>query len=264
MRLAIALLALVLLPQAQAPRYSVVQDGEAHGDPPYLLEDGWTPLLNGSDLTGWRACETGAKSEWYTTRFVRYERILGPTQLSGRASASGVILNGPTGRTANLCTDRAFGDIELYLDFMIAKGSNSGVYLQGLYEMQIFDSWGSTEEMTTSDAGAIYHQWIDNRGVAGSAPRINAARRPGEWQSYQAWFRAPRFDAAGKKTQPARFLRVLLNGQLIQSDIDVAGPTRAAMTIPEAPEQPLMLQGDHGPVAFRNIHVRPLRPLIVR
>ncbi len=183
MRLAIALLALVLLPQAQAPRYSVVQDGEAHGDPPYLLEDGWTPLLNGSDLTGWRACETGAKSEWYTTRFVRYERILGPTQLSGRAGASGVILNGPTGRTANLCTDRAFGDIELYLDFMIAKGSNSGVYLQGLYEMQIFDSWGSTEEMTTSDAGAIYHQWIDNRGVAGSAPRINAARRPGEWQT---------------------------------------------------------------------------------
>ena len=100
--------------------------------------------------------------------------------------------------------------------------------------------------------------------MAGSAPRINAARRPGEWQTYQAWFRAPRFDATGKKTQPARFLRVLLNGQLVQSDVDVAGPTRAALAVPEAPERPLMLQGDHGPVAFRNIHVRPLRPLIVR
>jgi hypothetical protein len=147
---------------------------------------------------------------------------------------------------------------------MVAKGSNSGVYLQGLYEMQIFDSWGSTEEMTSSDVGAIYHQWIENRGVGGSAPRVNAARRPGEWQSYQAWFRAPRFDASGKKTQPARFQRVLLNGQVVQTDVDVPGPTRAALTIPEASEQPLMLQGDHGPVAFRNIHVRALRPLIVR
>jgi hypothetical protein len=262
MRLVTILLALVLLPQA--PRYSVVQDGEPHGDPPYLLEDGWDPLLNGTDLAGWKACETGVANEWYTTRFVRYERILSPTQLSGRAAPSGVILNGPAGRTANLCTERAFGDIEIYLEFMLAKGSNSGVYLQGLYEMQIFDSWGSTEEMTTSDAGAIYHQWIENRGVAGSAPRLNAARRPGEWQSYQAWFRAPRFDASGNKTQPARFLRVLLNGQMVQSDVDVAGPTRAALTLPEASEHPLMLQGDHGPVAFRNIHVRPLRPLIVR
>jgi Domain of Unknown Function (DUF1080) len=262
MRLVTILLALVLLPQA--PRYSVVQDGEPHGDPPYLLEDGWDPLLNGKDLAGWKACEPGVANEWYTTRFVRYERILSPTQLSGRAAPSGVILNGPAGRTANLCTDRLFGDIEIYLEFMLAKGSNSGVYLHGLYEMQIFDSWGSTEEMTTSDAGAIYHQWIENRGVAGSAPRLNAARRPGEWQSYQAWFRAPRFDASGKKTQPARFLRVLLNGQTVQNDVDVAGPTRAALPVPEATEHPLMLQGDHGPVAFRNIHVRPLRPLIVR
>jgi len=262
MRLITILVALALLPQA--PRYSVVQDGEPHGDPPFLLEDGWDPLLNGKDLGGWKACEAGAQNEWYTTRFVRYERILSPTQLSGRAAPSGIILNGPAGRTANLCTERAFGDIEIYLEFMLAKGSNSGVYLQSLYEMQIFDSWGSTEEMTTSDAGAIYHQWIENRGVAGAAPRGNAARRPGEWQSYQAWFRAPRFDTSGKKTQPARFLRVLLNGQAVQNDVDVAGPTRAALTVPEAPAHPLMLQGDHGPVAFRNIHVRPLRPLIVR
>ena len=130
--------------------------------------------------------------------------------------------------------------------------------------MQIFDSWGSTEEMSSSDAGAIYHRWLENRGVGGSAPRVNAARRPGEWQSYQAWFRAPRFDAAGKKTEPARFLRVLLNGQTVQNDVVVDGPTRASLTVPEGAELPIMLQGDHGPVAFRNIHVRPLRPLIVR
>jgi hypothetical protein len=69
---------------------------------------------------------------------------------------------------------------------------------------------------------------------------------------------------AKPKTAPARFLRVLLNGQLVQKDVDVAGPTRAALVLPEGPSHPLMLQGDHGPVAFRNVHVRPLRPLVVR
>lgn len=244
--------------------YSPVQDGDAHGDPPYLLEDGWEALLNGNDLTGWKACDSTAKNEWYIATAVRFERHLGPTQLQGRRGAGGTMLNGPTGRTANLCTDKSFGDVELYLEFMLAKGSNSGVYLQGLYEVQIFDSWGSTEPMTTSDGGAVYHQWIDERGVGGSAPLVNAARRPGEWQSYQIWFRAPRFDASGKKIEPAQFQRVLFNGQLVQKDVDVAGPTRAALSIAEGSQHALMLQGDHGPVAFRNIYVRPLRPLIVR
>ena len=260
--LAIAVLGLFL--PAQQPGYSPVQDGEAHGDPPYLLEADWQPLLNGSDLSGWKACDSTAKNEWYTATAVRFERYLGPTQLQGRKGAGGTILNGPTGRTANLCTDNAFGDVELYLEFMLAKGSNSGVYLQSLYELQIFDSWGSTEPMTTSDGGAVYHQWVDEHGVGGSAPLVNAARRPGEWQSYQIWFRAPRFDASGQKVEPARFQRVLFNGQLVQKDVDVQGPTRAALAIREAAQNRLMLQGDHGPVAFRNIYVRPLRPLIVR
>jgi 3-keto-disaccharide hydrolase len=252
----------VLLSQQRG--YSPVQDGEAHGDPPYLLEEGWEPLLNGTDLTGWKACDSTAKNEWYTAKAVRFERYLGPTQLQGRQGAGGTMLNGPTGRTANLCTDKSFGDVELYLEFMLAKGSNSGAYLHGLYEIQIFDSWGSTEPMTTSDGGAVYHQWVDEHGVGGSAPLVNAARRPGEWQSYQIWFRAPRFDASGKKTESARFQRVLFNGQLVQKAVAVEGPTRAARSIAEAPQNPLMLQGDHGPVAFRNIYIRPLRPLIVR
>jgi hypothetical protein len=264
MRILLTLVTVIAFAQAQRPSYSPVQDGEPHGDPPYLLESGWDPLLNGKDLGGWKACDPAAKNEWYPTQFVRFERYLGPTQLNGRPGPSGTMLNGPTGRTANLCTDRTFGDVELYLEFMLAKGSNSGVYLQGLYEVQIFDSWGSTEAMSSSDGGAIYHQWIDERGVGGSAPMVNAARRPGEWQSYQVWFRAPRFDASGKKTEPARFQRVLFNGQLVQQDVVVAGPTRAHLAIAEAAEHPLMLQGDHGPVAFRNIYARPLRPLIVR
>jgi len=147
---------------------------------------------------------------------------------------------------------------------MVPKGSNSGIYLQSLYEIQIFDSWGAPEAMTTSDGGAIYHRWIEERGVGGSAPLVNASRRPGEWQSYQAWFRAPRVDGGGRKTEPARFLRVLFNGQLVQKDVAVEGPTRAAMNIAEAGRNPLMIQGDHGPVALRNIYIRPLRSIVVR
>ena len=261
--LLLAALALASLLPQQRPGYSPVQDGEPHGDPPYLLENGWEPLLNGTDLAGWKACDAAAKNDWFTTRFVRFEPHLGPTQLNGRAAPSGVILNG-TGRTANLCTDRTFGDVELYLEFMLAKGSNSGVYLQGQYEIQIFDSWGAAGPMTTSDGGAVYHQWIDERGVGGSPPLVNASRRPGEWQSYQIWYRAPRFDASWKKVEPARVLRVLFNGQLVQHDVDVAGPTRSHLPVPEAAANPLMLQGDHGPVAFRNMYVRPLRPVVIR
>ena len=238
-------------------------DGEAHGDPPFMIEEGWRPLLNGTDLSGWHGMDPGKPNDWYTTKFVLWDRLLGPTRLSGRKAPSGTILNGQ-GRTVNLVTDPKFGDIELYVEFMVAKGSNSGVYLQGLYEVQIFDSYGTSEAISSSDAGGIYHQWIDNKGVGGSAPSRNAARRPGEWQSYQIWFRAPRFNAAGKKIENGKFLRVVFNGLTVQENVVVEGPTRAHMEIPEAAENPVMLQGDHGPVAFRNIYWRPLRPIIER
>jgi len=254
---------LLLAALAAAQTKVELNDGEAHGDPPFLLEEGWRPLLNGKDLAGWRPQE-GRPSEWFTTRGVRFERLLAPTRLFAVPEPGDRIVNGPTGRTANLVTEETFGDVELYLEFMLAKGSNSGVYLHGLYEIQIFDSWGSTEPMKTSDCGAVYHRWINNQGVGGSAPRVNASRRPGEWQSFQIWFRAPRFDASGRKTENARFIRVLHNGILVQEEVEVDGPTRAHMPHPEAPLNPLMLQGDHGPVAFKDIYVRPLRPIVKR
>lgn len=240
-------------------------DGEMHGDAPYLLEEGWTPLLNGKDLTGWRGQSAG-ENQWLTTTGILWERLLGPTRLQPvpRTAPGGTMLNGPNGRTVNLVTEQKYGDSELYLEFMIAKGSNSGVYLHGLYEVQIFDSWGSTEPVTTSDCGAIYHRWINNQGVGGSAPSRNAARRPGEWQSFYIWFRAPRFDAAGKKLENAKFLRVVHNGLSVQTNVEVDGPTRAAMELAEAATNPIMLQGDHGPVAYRNLYVRPLREIIKR
>jgi hypothetical protein len=258
----ILILASVLISLAQ--EHVVLNDGDAHGDAPYLIEDGWTPLLNGKSIEGWHGQDPGKPNAWFTTKGVRWERLLAPTLLLGRPEPAGTMLNGPDGRTVNLVTDRKFGDVELYLEFMLAKGSNSGVYLAGLYEVQIFDSWGSTEPVRSSDAGGIYHRWIDNQGVGGSAPSRNASRRPGEWQSYQIWFRAPRFDAAGKKIENAKFVRVLFNGLSVQQNVEVDGPTRAAMEIPEAALNPIMLQGDHGPVAFRNIYIRPLRTIIER
>lgn len=255
-------LALLILPLA-AQQKPPINDGDMHGDPPFMLETGWTPMLNGKDLTGWHG--QGADNQWFTTTAIMWERLLGPTRLNavGRGPGS-VILNGPTGRTVNLVTDQKFGDVELYVEFMIAKGSNSGIYLHGLYEVQVFDSWDSTEPMSTSDCGAIYHRWINNQGVGGSAPSRNAARRPGEWQSFYIWFRAPRFDAAGKKTENAKFIRVVHNGLSIQNNVEVEGPTRAAMELAEAPTNPIMVQGDHGPVAYRNLYVRPLREIVKR
>jgi hypothetical protein len=252
----------LLFPFALAQNTDPGVDGEMHGDAPYLMESGWQPLLNGKDLAGWEA-QDKAKNEWYTTKFVRWERLLGPTRLGGKAEASTTILNG-SGRTANIFTSQKHGDVELYVEFMLAKGSNSGVYLQGLYEVQVFDSHGSSEAMKSSDGGGIYHRWINERGVGGSAPSRNASRRPGEWQSYYIFFRAPRFDATGRKTENAKFMRVVHNGLLVQENVECEGPTRAHMNLPEAPLNPLMLQGDHGPVAFRNMYMRPLRTIINR
>ena len=120
-----AVLAIVFLLSLSGQRRPVLNDGDAHGDAPYLLEDGWTPLLNGKDLSGWHGVGTN-RSEWLTTTGVLWERLLGPTRLSAVPGPvpGGTILNGPTGRTVQLASDEKFGDVELYLEFMVAKGSN--------------------------------------------------------------------------------------------------------------------------------------------
>jgi hypothetical protein len=246
---------------ALAAAQSRYTDGEAHGDPPYLLEPGWTPLINGKDMTGW-VSQGNRPQQWYVTKAVRWNRTGNPQHLGSRAEEGGTLVNTPRGYVNNIHTVDKHGDVELYLDFMIAKGSNSGVYLHGLYEVQIFDSYQSWEPLSQVDGGAIYHRWIDDQGVGGAIPRVNACRRPGEWQSYHIWFQGPRFDPAGKKTANAKFLKVLYNGVTVHENVEIDGGTRAHMNIPEAPTNPLMLQGDHGPVAFRNIYWRPLRKLI--
>lgn len=149
------------------------------------------------------------------------------------------------------------GDIDLEMDYMMAKGSNSGIYLQGRYEIQLLDSWG-TANPKAGDNGGIYERWDDSKpdgqkGYEGYAPRQNASRAPGLWQHISISFQAPRFDAQGNKTANAKMLYVRLNGVLIQENVELSGPTRGAINIKESELGPLRLQGDHGPVAFRNI-----------
>jgi hypothetical protein len=223
--------------------------------PPYREGKGWRPLLTGKDLSGWTG-QDGKSHDWITAKRVVWNAA-SPKMLTATPEPGPIILNSLKGRTANIHTTEKFGDLELYAEFLIPEGSNSGVYLQGLYEIQVFDSFGKAE-VTTSDGGAIYHRWIENKPVGGSAPKVNASRKPGEWQYYHAWFRAPRFDASGKKVENARFIKVIFNGQVVQENVEVDGGTRAHMNIAEAATNPLMLQGDHGPVAYRNIYIRPL------
>ena len=162
----------------------------------------------------------------------------------------------------HLITKESFGDIELELDFMMAKQSNSGIYLQGRYEVQLYDSWGKLNPGFI-DCGGIYQRWDDKRpgaskGYEGIAPLENVAKAPGLWQHFKIKFRAPRFDVNGTKITNARFEEVYLNGVLVQQQAEVTGPTRSAMFEDEKPTGPLMLQGDHGNVAFRNIVYRAL------
>ena len=228
----------------------------AADNPPFKTGKGWKPLLTGKDLSGWTG-ENGKPHDWITTSEVRYDAGAAPKTLAATPGPGGIILNSVKGRTNNIYTTEPHGDAELYLEFMVPKGSNSGVYLQGLYEIQVFDSYGK-EKVDTTDGGAIYHRWINEKPVGGSVPKVNASRKPGEWQYYHAWFRAPRFDASGKKIENARFVKVIYNGQVVQENFEVDGGTRSHMQISEAAQNPLMLQGDHGPVAYRNIYIRPL------
>ena len=172
---------------------------------------------------------------------------------------TGTVVNGPTGRTKHLFSKAEFGDVRAHIEFMVPKGSNSGVYFQGRYEIQVFDSWGVAEPKY-SDCGGIYQRWDEKRdpkGYEGYAPQVNASRAPGEWQSFDVIFRAPRFDPEGKKTANARFVKVLHNGKLVHENVELNGPTRASAFHDEKPLGPLMLQGDHGPVAYRNIWIVP-------
>lgn len=171
----------------------------------------------------------------------------------------GVMVNSSGGHTVDLLTAKEFGDCELHVEFCVPKDSNSGVYLLGRYEVQILDSFGKTAP-GSGDCGGLYSSCSgEPKCYPGKAPPPGISRAPGEWQSFDIVFRAPRFDATGRKTENARFVTVRHNGQVIHRGQEVTCPTCAAAFNDERPTGPLKLQGDHGPVAFRNLRLRPLK-----
>lgn len=155
-------------------------------------------------------------------------------------------------------TKRSFGDVQLHLEFRTPttiKGDgqnrgNSGVFLMGRYEVQVLDSHGNSTYVN-GQAGSVYKQ---------HPPLVNASRAPGEWQSYDIVWIAPRFDSAGKLLSPAR-VTVFHNGLLVQHDVELKGPTvyrGHPAYAPHADKLPLELQ-DHGePVSYRKIWIREL------
>ncbi|MFZ9660274.1 MAG: family 16 glycoside hydrolase [Chitinophagaceae bacterium] len=163
----------------------------------------------------------------------------------------------------HLTTKMELGDVVIACDLMLPKGSNSGIYLQSRYEVQLFDSWG-IKNPRFSDIGGIYERWKDEKGYEGKAPMRASAFAPGLWQHLEISFQAPRFDKNGNKTVPAKFVYVKLNGVILQENIYVSGPTRAAAFEDEKPYGPIMIQGDHGQLAIKNLKYAPQEALKVQ
>lgn len=161
--------------------------------------------------------------------------------------------------TGDIMTRATFRDFFLHLEFRCpemprAHGkdkANSGVYLQGRYELQILDSWG-VKNPGVFDCGAVY-------GVA--APLNNAAKAPTAWQTFEVVFRAPR--KTGQTIESAR-LTVLHNGLVIHNNISVSEPTPGALDTELLSPGPLLLQGHGAPVGFRRIWIVPLPDTDVR
>jgi len=200
--------------------------------------------FNGKDLTGWKLKGAAEKSKWRAGK-----ASLDPAAQNKFLVTDGGELVNAQGGGVDIYSEARHGDAVIEVELMVPKGSNSGVYVMGEYEVQVLDSFGK-EKMGTGDIGALY-------GAA--PPRVNASKAPGEWQKLVIDFRAPKFGADGKKTANARFVKIELNGQVIQENVEMKGPTPAGVTGKEAAEGPLMFQGDHGPVAFRNIRITPVK-----
>jgi hypothetical protein len=208
-------------------------------------------LFNGKDLAGWRK-PTG---DWMAAKAVSLDPADPEKFLV--TPGTGILVNGEKGHSVNLISEPEFGDIQAHIEFWIPKHSNSGVYLMGRYEIQIYDSYGVEKDKYPGiECGGIYGRWINEKNVEGHSPRINASKPAGQWQTFDITFRAPRFDGDGKKTENAKVVKVIHNGRIIHENVELTGPTRSALSDKEKPTGPILLQGNHGPVAFRNLRIK--------
>jgi hypothetical protein len=216
------------------PLPPVVDPGPA--GPPAPVPADALVLFDGKDLSNWTTSK-GAPATW--TVKDGYMEV---------ARKSGAIQ-----------TKQGFGDCQLHVEWAtpapaVGEGQdrgNSGVFLMNTYEVQVLDSYNSTT-YADGTAAAIYGQY---------PPLVNASRKPGEWQTYDIVFHAPRFDANGGLVSPAR-LTVIHNGVLVQDDEELTGPTAHKARPPykaHADKLPISLQDHSHPVRYRNIWIRELK-----
>lgn len=170
-------------------------------------------LFNGRDMSGWQVRDPGGKKGW--------------------VARGGLLSNADPGN--DLVSVRKFTDFKIHVEFRYPKDSNSGVYLRGRYEAQIQDDFG--KPLADDIIGSIYG-FIE--------PRINAAKRPGQWQTYDI-------------TLVGRYVTVVLNGVMVIARQKIPGITGGALDSDEGAPGPIFLQGDHGPIDFRKVTVTPAR-----
>ena len=252
-------------PDDPADRNGSIREGvialQIHAGPPMLVEfkdvrirrlepryGDAVLLFNGEDLGQWQVNGPDAKNRWVVGK-----AAVSPDnpKLLVVEDGKGEMINPVKehGESLDFYSKAKFGDCRIEVEVMVPQGSNSGIYVMGEYEVQVLDSFGRMK-MGSGDMGAIY---------GGFSPPVNACKAPGQWQQYVIEWKAPKFDATGKKTANAEFVKVELNGQVLHKNLVMNGPTPGGVTGKEAAEGPLMFQGNHGPVAYRNIVVRPLK-----
>jgi hypothetical protein len=227
---------------------------EHAGGEPAAPRAGWICLSRCNAFAHWQGDHHGWR--------IAGDAALDPMQPERLVAEAGTGVIISDGEAADLLSACCFRDVELSCEFIIPRNSNSGVKLNALYEVQISDTHAMGTPQGDS-CGGIYpraelepeYRLLD----AGTPPRVNAALPAGQWQTLELRFHSPRFNFAGRKIANARVERVVLNGKLIHDRVELKYPTgHAWRTKPETPVGPVMLQGDHGPVAFRNVRVRPL------
>jgi hypothetical protein len=217
--------------------------------------EGWIDLMKPGV---WKKVDPG----WITTAEVGLDPAKA-TRLKAEKKPEGPVwVNGEKGRLPDLYTRDQFGDCEVHVEFLIAKNSNAGIKFHGVYEIQILDSAGK-KELSGDSCGGIYPRADASKGYRhidkGIAPRVNAAKPAGEWQTLDVVWKSPRFDAKGEKTADAVVVKAVLNGQVIHENQELKTPTGANWTKKETATGPFMLQADHGPFAFRNVRIKPAK-----
>jgi len=206
-------------------------------------------IFNGKNLDEWTTKQSSGKADKWVVGKAKVSPD-NPKMLVAEKGLGEMINQTPShGASRDIYSKATFGDCRIELQVMVPRASNSGIYVMGEYEIQVLDSWGR-QKMGGGDMGAVY---------GASKPKVNASKKPGQWQQYIIDFQAPKFDSSGKKKDKAKLLKVELNGQILhKKDLEMDKQTPGGVTGTEAPTGPLMFQGNHGPVAYRNIIVKRL------